>query len=52
MVAMWVSLESRQVLVIFTFAVIESLVVGQSPISVFMALIAFSCLSPLSQDFL
>ena len=42
MVAIWVNFERRQVLVIFTLAVVVSFMVDQAPISVFIALIAFS----------
>ena len=42
MVAICVNFESKQVLEMLTFTVIESLVVDQSPISVFIALFAFS----------
>ena len=41
MVAMCVSLESKHVLVMLTFAVVDNLVVDQTPISVFIAFIAF-----------
>ena len=41
-VAICVNFARRHVLVMFTLAVIESLVVDQIPISVFMAFIAFS----------
>ena len=42
MVAIWVSLESRQVLVMFTLAVVVSFRVDQRPISVFLDFMAFS----------
>ena len=41
-VAMWVNLESRQVLVMFTLAVVVSFMVDQAPISDLTALMAFS----------
>ena len=41
MVAMFVSLESKHIFVMFTFAVVDSFVVDHIPISVFIALIAF-----------
>ena len=42
MVAMWVTLDRRHVLVMFTFAVVESFVEDHAPISILIALIAFS----------
>ena len=45
MVAMCVSLESNNIFVMFTFAVLDSFVVDHIPISVFIALIAFSQLT-------
>ena len=42
MVAMWVILDRRHALVMFTFAVVDSFVEDHAPISILMALIAFS----------
>ena len=42
MVAIWVTLDNRQALVIFTFAVVDSFVEDHIPISVLMALMSFS----------
>ena len=42
MVAMCVILDRRQALVMFTFAVVDSFIEDQTPISVLMAFMAFS----------
>ena len=42
MVAMWVTLDRRHALLMFTFAVVDSFVEAHAPISILMALIAFS----------